>query len=603
MAMLGWMNQARLSGALALELRQALRAAGEGADVRVDESRYQGESLELARAINELCDHNARARAGAAAAVRAAADGASAPVLSQGTGEFGQALDALRERLQSLGAATEEAQGIRHALDKVTTNVMIADCDGVISYMNESVTAMLTNAEADLRRELPGFEVKSLIGANFDRFHKNPAHQRNLLAHLRGTHRAQIKVGPRSFALTANPIFDGAGKRIGSVVEWKDRTDEVAVENELGAIVGAAAAGDFSRRLRTEGKDGFFLQLSSGINSVVENCDTALNELLRVLGALSMGDLTERITNDYDGTFGRLKDAFNATAEKLADTIQKVGTMSEMIRSASEQVSATAQALSQSATEQASGVDETSASIEQMSASVGQNTENAKVTDGIASKAATEALEGGEAVKETVVAMKRIAEKIGIIDDIAYQTNLLALNAAIEAARAGQHGKGFAVVAAEVRKLAERSQVAAQEIGGVASSSVDLAERAGKLLDTVVPAIQRTSDLVQEVAAASNEQSGGISQISAAMNQLNQATQQNASASEQLAATAEEMSGQAQQLRQLMAFFKVEEGADAAPIAQERGGRGRPSGAKQGRRPATRVVDTAAAVGGSYVRF
>jgi methyl-accepting chemotaxis protein len=182
---------------------------------------------------------------------------------------------------------------------------------------------------------------------------------------------------------------------------------------------------------------------------------------------------------------------------------------------------------------------------------------NAKVTDGMATKASGEASEGGEAVRATVIAMKQIAQKISIIDDIAYQTNLLALNAAIEAARAGEHGKGFAVVAAEVRKLAERSQVAAQEIGTVASSSVDLAERAGKLLDEMVPNIKRTSDLVQEITAASEEQSSGVSQINMAVSQLSQTTQQNASSSEELAATAEEMSTQAEQLQQAMSFFKV----------------------------------------------
>jgi len=202
--------------------------------------------------------------------------------------------------------------------------------------------------------------------------------------------------------------------------------------------------------------------------------------------------------------------------------------------------------------------------MEQMTSSISQNTENAKVTDGMATKAASEATEGGEAVKATVVAMKQIAQKIGIIDDIAYQTNLLALNAAIEAARAGEHGKGFAVVAAEVRKLAERSQVAAQEIGTVASSSVELAEKAGRLLDTIVPNIKKTSDLVQEITAASEEQSSGVGQINAAVTQLSQTTQQNASSSEELAATAEEMSSQAEQLQQAMSFFKIGNGAAPA---------------------------------------
>jgi len=176
----------------------------------------------------------------------------------------------------------------------------------------------------------------------------------------------------------------------------------------------------------------------------------------------------------------------------------------------------------------------------------------------MASKAADDAQSGGQAVNETVQAMRQIAETISIIDDIAYQTNLLALNAAIEAARAGEHGRGFAVVANEVRKLAERSQVAAAEIGSVAGSSVALAEQAGELLNAMVPAIRKTSDLVQEIAAASREQSAGAAQINSAVAELNKATQQNASASEQLAATAEEMSSQAQHLQQVMSFFHVE---------------------------------------------
>jgi methyl-accepting chemotaxis protein len=207
---------------------------------------------------------------------------------------------------------------------------------------------------------------------------------------------------------------------------------------------------------------------------------------------------------------------------------------------------------------QAASVEETSASMEQMSASISQNSENAKITDGMAQKAARDAATGGEAVMGTVEAMQKIAERISVIDDIAYQTNLLALNAAIEAGRAGEHGRGFAVVASEVRKLAERSQVAAQEIGTLALDTVKRAEHAGTMLKDMVPAIRKTADLVQEIAAASSEQNAGVAQINGAIGQVSQTLQQNAAASEELSSTSEEMSTQAIRLQESMTYFTLD---------------------------------------------
>jgi methyl-accepting chemotaxis protein len=329
-------------------------------------------------------------------------------------------------------------------------------------------------------------------------------------------------------------------------------------------VVQTANRGNFEERVDLAGLQGFQKEMGDGLNQLVSTTRASIEDVVRVMGAMSEGDLTKRIDKAYEGEFAKLKEYANNTVDRLAQVVAEVNGAADSLASASEQVNATAQSLSQASSEQAAGVEETSASIEQMTASISQNTENAKVTDGMATKAAKEAAEGGDAVKETVSAMNQIARKIGIIDDIAYQTNLLALNAAIEAARAGEHGKGFAVVAAEVRKLAERSQVAAQEIGEVATNSVALAEKAGKLLDEMVPSIKRTSDLVQEITAASEEQSSGVAQINAAVGQLSQTTQQNASSSEELASTAEEMSSQAEQLQQTMSFFRLSAGSGMA---------------------------------------
>jgi methyl-accepting chemotaxis protein len=271
---------------------------------------------------------------------------------------------------------------------------------------------------------------------------------------------------------------------------------------------------------------------------------------------MASGDLDARAQELGRDELARVAASFNGMADKLREIVEQVRSAAQELLTAGGEVAGMAQSISRAVSEEAAGVEETSAAVEQMSASIAQNTENAKVTDAMAAKAAKEAAEGGEAVVRTVTAMKSIAGKIVIIDDIAYQTNLLALNAASEPARAGEHGKGFAVVAAEVRKLAERSQVAALEIGELAGGSVQTAERAGRLLGAMVPSIQKTSELVQEIAAASQEQAGGVGQINAAMSQLSQTTQQSAGASEALATTAEEMSTQAEDLQALMAFFR-----------------------------------------------
>lgn len=284
---------------------------------------------------------------------------------------------------------------------------------------------------------------------------------------------------------------------------------------------------------------------------------TPLQTVANAVRQLAEGDLSFRNSDTRKDEFGQLLGAMNDSMERLSKTVTDILQTSDALSSASAQVSATTQSLSQATTEQASSVEQISATLEQISSSVAQNSDNAKITNGIASKAALQAKDGGQTVTKTVDAMRLVAEKVAIIDDIAYQTNLLALNAAIEAGRAGEHGRGFAVVAGEVRKLAERSRIAAQEIDALTNGNVVLVERAGKILGDMVPAITKTSDLVQEISASSTEQSSGLSEVNVAMSQINSVTQQNAAAAEELAATAEQTNDQSQHLHHLMSFFKL----------------------------------------------
>lgn len=301
------------------------------------------------------------------------------------------------------------------------------------------------------------------------------------------------------------------------------------------------------------------LLAAAGAYSVTRTITVPIRQAVEHAEAIAAGDLSRMIQVTDKSETGKLLQSMCDMSGKLSAIICDVREGSSAVASAASQVSASSQSLSQGTSEQAASVEETSASLEQMNASITQNAENSRKVEQVAERGAHAAEESGEAVQETLVAMKQIAAKISVIEDIAYQTNLLALNAAIEAARAGDQGRGFAVVAVEVRKLAERSQLAAKEISDLASNSVSVAERSGQLLSDLVPAIRRTAELVQEVTAACTEQSSGVTQINRAMSQVDSVTQRNASSAEELSSTAEELAAQSEQLQQLMTFFRVAE--------------------------------------------
>jgi len=438
---------------------------------------------------------------------------------------------------------------------------------------------------------LPEFSADRVLGSSFDVFHRNPSHQRNLLAGLKGPYRTKIEIGGRHFALVANPVVDKGGQRLGTVVEWADRTNEVAIERELENLIEAAVAGDFEKRIDPQGKDGFYLALTANLNRLVETCASGMNDVARVLDAMAKGDLTQKIEAEYAGTFGQLKDDTNTTVERLKEVVGRIQEATEVINTAAQEISAGNADLSARTEEQASRLEETASSMEQINATVKQNADNARQANELTRSSNEVAERGGEMVGKVVDTMcaiqessKKIADIIGVIDSIAFQTNILALNAAVEAARAGEQGRGFAVVASEVRSLAQRSATAAKEIKALIDSSVDkvddgakLVREAGQTMTEVVTSFQKVARYVTEIAEASREQSTGIEQVAQAVGHMDEATQQNAALVEQAAAAAESLEEQARSLVQTVSIFRLAEGASsiaatqAAATAERRG--------------------------------
>jgi methyl-accepting chemotaxis protein len=364
-------------------------------------------------------------------------------------------------------------------------------------------------------------------------------------------------------------------------------TDEF--EAAIGSLVKAAAAGDFSKRVSLEGKDGFILNLGSAMNTLCENVANTMEDLARMFGSLAEGDFSRRITADYQGIFGVLKNDANSMADRIASTIADIKAVGSEVSSAAAEIASSTTDLSQRTEEQAASLEETSASMEEMSATVKKNAENALQANQLTSGSREVADRGGQVVAKAVNAMARIEESsrkisdiIGVIDEIARQTNLLALNAAVEAARAGDAGRGFAVVASEVRSLAQRSSQAAKDIKDLITNSssqvqegVGLVNQAGTSLTEIMASIKQVADIVAEIASASHEQSTGIDQINRALTQMDEVTQQNSALVEENAASAKTLEHQSTAMNQKVAFFKLDEHGDdpavhAAPVPAAR---------------------------------
>ena len=375
----------------------------------------------------------------------------------------------------------ENLARIQSMVENAPINIMMADLEFNLTYMNPASRNMLRVIERYLPRP-----VDQLIGQKIDIFHKNPEHQRRMLADDRQLpHKAKIKLGPETLELLVSPIYDNNKKYLGPMVTWERITERVELVESIGeasrhlaaaaAQLNATAAQMTGNATRTTSEATTVASASEEVARGVRTVATNTEEMTAAIKEIA------RNANDASSATTatvRQAEATNQTITKLGESSLEIGNVVKVISSIAQQTNL----LALNATIEAARAGDAGRGFAVVANEVKELAkQTAKATEEITTKITTIQKDTTSAVDAIGTISESIRKLNGIAGSIAASVEEQQATTNEVARVVQESAKGVQSIAESVRNVSSASTETQTGAGQVLNAAKSLAELAAKM--------------------------------------------------------------------------------------------------------------------------